>query len=106
MDFYLDDIEEYSKEDIIDWQAKLDAIDEFWIHELRELMNYGGHQIWIYLHNGHRVKGILTGVNMDYIELNNSIRYFLDNIRDVVVHGKNDNKKKINEKKKTEIIKG
>ena len=43
---------------------------------------------------------------MDHLELNNSIRYYLDNIRDVVVRGKNDNQKKISEKKEIKIIKG
>jgi len=70
-------------EEIIDWTYKMQKIDEFWINELQELINFGGHEIIIKTIQGGTLKGILTGVNFSYLQLNNSIRIFFDDIKSI-----------------------
>ena len=86
IDFFITDKDmKKHKEKVIDWAYKIGEIDKFWIQELEELINYGGENIVIRLSNGNKIKGILSGVNMDYIELNGSIKIILDNINSIYI---------------------
>ena len=95
MNFFITDKQ---KEQDIDWIYKASKIDELWKRELAELINHGGETIKIRMTNGNKIEGTLTGVNMEYLQINNSIKVQLDNVRFIYVSGKN---KKTTSKNKT-----
>lgn len=68
------------QQSVIDWAYKMSKINEFWKGELQCLLNCGGQKISIKMREGHIVHGVLTGVHSDFIQLNNSIRIFFDDI--------------------------
>ena len=71
------------REDVIDWTYKMKKIEEFWINELQDLINWGGREIIIKTTLGGTVKGTLTNVSALYVQLNNSIRVFFDDIDEI-----------------------
>lgn len=93
MNFFITDKQ---KEKDIDWIYKTAKIDEFWKKELSELINHGGETIKIRRTNGNKIEGTLTGVNMEYLQINNSIKVLLDNVRFIFI----DNKNKKNDNRK------
>lgn len=102
MNFYLDytqDEVQQKKQEILDFTQLNNKIFEFWLQECEELLNYGGKNIIIKLSNGNQVKGVLSGISLEDIEINNSLRFNFDDVDCIVVQGDN----KINNHEKFNI---
>lgn len=100
MNFFITDRQ---KEKDVDWVYKTAEIDKFWMRELSDLINHGGETIKIRMANGNKIEGTLTGVNMEYLQINNSIKVLLDNVRFIYVgvkHKKTTQKKRISRNSK------
>ncbi|MDD5589200.1 MAG: hypothetical protein PHP92_04050 [Candidatus Nanoarchaeia archaeon] len=99
MNFYLDytqDEVQQKKEEILNFTQLNDKIVEFWIREYEELLNYGGKNVILKLSNGNQVKGVLSGLSPQDIEINNSLKFYFDDVDFIIVQ--NDKKEKKEEK--------
>jgi small nuclear ribonucleoprotein (snRNP)-like protein len=90
MNFFITD--KQKKQDV-DWIYKAKEIDKFWQRELSDLIDYGGETIRIRMANGNKIKGTLTGVNMEYLQINNSLKVSLDKVRFIFIDGKDKKKR-------------
>lgn len=90
-DITVEELEQKS-EDILDWTYVMDKIDDFWRGELNSLINWGGKKLTLKMLEGYCVEGILTGVHMSYLELNDSLKLYFDDIDTIIFNIKNDKK--------------